>query len=251
MRARVIALLLLVALVASACGPALVTGGTPEATLSATDTPVSEPTPTPTEPGRSPGEMATPDEAKALRAVASTALEDLSTRLGIPAERIDVAEVKEVDWPDTSLGCPRPGMAYAQVITNGMQVILEAEGKSYDYHGRAPQDLFLCLPGGPAAPAEPPAEADRGASLLDAEAQAMVNTVTDDLARTLGVSPDEIEVVSVEEVMWRSSALGCEKPGEMYLQVITPGYKIVLSAAGQPYEYHTDTQGNFVQCSDS
>jgi hypothetical protein len=31
----------------------------------------------------------------------------------------------------------------------------------------------------------------------------------------------------------------------MYAQVITPGYRVVLEAGGQRYEYHTDT-GRFV-----
>ncbi|HYR20975.1 MAG TPA: hypothetical protein VEQ15_15870, partial [Myxococcales bacterium] len=37
-------------------------------------------------------------------------------------------------WPDTSLGCPKPGMSYAQVVTRGFLIELEAAGKSYRYH---------------------------------------------------------------------------------------------------------------------
>jgi hypothetical protein len=70
----------------------------------------------------------------------------------------------------------------------------------------------------------------------------------EDLASRLGVDAGEIEVLSVEETVWRSSALGCEQPGQMYLQVITPGYTIMLGGGGATYEYHTDMQGNFVLC---
>jgi len=36
------------------------------------------------------------------------------------------------DFPDASLGCPQPGMAYAQVITPGFQVLVEADGRRFD-----------------------------------------------------------------------------------------------------------------------
>ena len=70
-----------------------------------------------------------------------------------------------------------------------------------------------------------------------------------DLAGELGVDVDSIQVVSVASVEWRDSSLGCPKPGQNYLMVITPGYRVVLEAAGQQYEYHADMQGNVVRCS--
>jgi hypothetical protein len=44
-------------------------------------------------------------------------------------------------------------MGYAQVITPGVQVILESGGQTYDYHGSSLDNLFLCGPDGPVAPA--------------------------------------------------------------------------------------------------
>lgn len=98
-----------------------------------------------------------PDEAPAAaspqRAAASAAIEDLAGRLDVTPETITVVEVNEVEWPDASLGCPAPDMGYAQVITPGAQVILESGGQTYEYHGRSLDDLFLCGPDGPVAPA--------------------------------------------------------------------------------------------------
>lgn len=87
------------------------------------------------------------------RALVAPAIQDLAVRLGVAPEAVDVVEVTEVDWPDASLGCPAPDMGYAQVITPGMQVILQSGGQSYAYHGRSPNDLFLCGPDGPVPPA--------------------------------------------------------------------------------------------------
>jgi hypothetical protein len=55
----------------------------------------------------------------------------LEKEKGITGE-VTVVDYEEVDWPDSSLGCPQPDMAYAQVITPGYKVIVEAEGKQYD-----------------------------------------------------------------------------------------------------------------------
>lgn len=69
----------------------------------------------------------------------------------------------------------------------------------------------------------------------------LVNQAKADLALRANVLPDEIKVKSVQAVEWRDASLGCPAPGEMYAQVITPGYLIVLEAAGQEWRYHTST----------
>jgi hypothetical protein len=159
----------------------------------------------------------------------------------VSEEQIVVVEVSEKDWPDASMGCPAPGMAYAQVITPGMQVILEVDGRRYAYHGTLPDNLFLCGPEGPVpTPGEAP---QRGAAETP-----MVDLVLADLARMLGISQETIEVVTVDSVEWKNSALGCQQPGQMALTVITPGYRIVLAAGDGTFEYHTDTRGTFVLC---
>ena len=61
----------------------------------------------------------------------------------------------------------------------------------------------------------------------------------DDLAATLGVATDEVEVVSTEEVTWRDGSRGCARPGEMYTQALVDGLRITLRAGGQSYEYHS------------
>jgi hypothetical protein len=66
----------------------------------------------------------------------------------------------------------------------------------------------------------------------------LVNDAKADLATRAQVSPDAIVVKSAQAVEWRDSSLGCPIPGQMYLQVITPGYLIVLEAAGKEWNYH-------------
>lgn len=99
--------------------------------------------------------------------------------------------------------------------------------------------------------AETPASkaTDQGTSKpIPQEAEPQVAHAKQDLAQRLGVSVDSITVREVEEVEWRDSSLGCPEPGKAYLQVITPGYKIILEAQGKSYEYHTDRGKNVVLC---
>ena len=62
------------------------------------------------------------------------ALADLAAKLSIAPAAITVQVVEPIEWPDASLGCPQPGMMYAQVITPGYRILLEVAGKSYEYH---------------------------------------------------------------------------------------------------------------------
>lgn len=70
----------------------------------------------------------------------------------------------------------------------------------------------------------------------------------EDLAQQTGLPPDEISLVSMEAVDWNDASLGCPQEGFMYAQVITPGYKMILAAGGQQYEYHTDQVMSVILC---
>lgn len=69
-----------------------------------------------------------------------------------------------------------------------------------------------------------------------------------DLASRLGVKENEISLVSVEAVTWNDTSLGCPEKGMMYVQVLTPGYRIILEAGGKQYDYRTDDRGYFKLC---
>ncbi len=69
-----------------------------------------------------------------------------------------------------------------------------------------------------------------------------------DAARRAGVALNRVSIIFVEAVEWRDSSLGCPEPGKMYLQAITPGYRIVLQAGGKGYEYHSDRSQRVIPC---
>ena len=83
-------------------------------------------------------------------------------------------------------------------------------------------------------------------STTPAEQQQAVDLAKAKLAARLGVDVAMVSVVKVEAVDWPDTSLGVPEPGKFYAQVITPGYKIILSAGGTQYEYHTGKSGSTI-----
>lgn len=67
----------------------------------------------------------------------------------------------------------------------------------------------------------------------------LVQQIALDLSQRIGVDISQIEAVSVEAVSWPDTALGCPEPNMVYAQVIVDGYRVILKASDQQYEYHS------------
>jgi hypothetical protein len=80
-----------------------------------------------------------------LSPMVGIAVTDLAERLGLSEADIEVTAAYLVTWPDASLGCPQPGMQYAQVVTDGAVIELTANDTVYKYHmGGTRYRPFLC-----------------------------------------------------------------------------------------------------------
>ncbi len=73
-------------------------------------------------------------------------------------------------------------------------------------------------------------------------------TVIEQHSLAFNVDRATISVLIDEEVAWPSSALGCPKPGMNYLDVISPGFRVVIEQGGRQYSYHAGRNGNFFLC---
>ena len=85
----------------------------------------------------------TPPEETAEKMV-SLVKGHLAQRLNIPAGQIVLREVKPVVWRDAGLGCPKPGVDYIQMETQGYRISLEANGRAYTYHTDSAKRFALC-----------------------------------------------------------------------------------------------------------
>ena len=57
---------------------------------------------------------------------------------------------------------------------------------------------------------------------------------------------DQVQLVSSEAVQWPNACLGVNPPTVACADVLTPGYRIILQANGQQYEYHADQNASNV-----
>lgn len=131
---------------ATGCVPVMpVTESSPTPSAATVVAPTAtQPTATPVEePTEDPAMSSTPAAASAPEPVRQ-AITDLAERLSVAEDTIEVVTAEAVVWPDGSLGCPEPGMMYAQVIVEGMKIILEVDGEEYHYHYGADRGPFLC-----------------------------------------------------------------------------------------------------------
>src|SRR5579884_676950 len=61
-----------------------------------------------------------PEAAAAVDAVRRSA----AGQLGVDPAQLSVLQVVPHEWPDRALGCPRPGVMYAQIVTPGYVVVV-------------------------------------------------------------------------------------------------------------------------------
>ncbi|HWQ13925.1 MAG TPA: hypothetical protein VNL77_14090 [Roseiflexaceae bacterium] len=171
----------------------------------------------------------------------------LAQHLGVAPDALTLSGETRQEWPDASLGCPAPDTTYAQYVVPGYLLEFSDGQRTYAVHtglqALPGEPMVFCDGGRPVDLSAP-----RLAPALDATGQAMVEKAKQDLARLLEIDVQEITVIRAEPVEWNDSSLGCPQPDASYLQVITPGYQIELSAQGQPYTYHTDTSGVVIRC---
>lgn len=139
---------------------------TPTAEPPATATPVPTLTPRPTpRPTSTQSPTATPIPAPVLEVASAPAAAELATlkavalaatELALPADQFSVHSVEAVDWSDTALGCPEPGVLYAQVIVPGWVISLLHENRLFRFHADEAGDrVITCDPSvaGPGLPA--------------------------------------------------------------------------------------------------
>ena len=176
--------------------------------------------------------------SEAKEAAARLAVDTLSKKLSVEPDSVRVVHMAAMEWPDSSLGCPRPGMQYLQVITPGWLALLQTGKKAYRVH-IGNKRAIVCenalkgaLPHGPTALA--------GMHIRD-----LMQAAKKDLAQRLDVALTEISISRIESVTWPDTALGCPVPEQDYGESKVRGFRITLDHNGQSFSYHTDQKRAF------
>lgn len=78
--------------------------------------------------------------------------------------------------------------------------------------------------------------------------QWVIHATRADAASRVGIPPDAVEVVRAQSVTWSDGSLGCPTPGMQYTQALVSGYRVILKARGQEFDYHAAANGHFSLC---
>lgn len=79
---------------------------------------------------------------------ANRAAATLAGELALDVEDVTILRTESVEWPDSSLGCPKSGQNYLMVITPGFRVSLKADGQTYEYHTNRDGTVVVRCEGG-------------------------------------------------------------------------------------------------------
>lgn len=77
-----------------------------------------------------------------------------------------------------------------------------------------------------------------------------VMSAREDLAKMLDIPLEKVVLSGAIPVTWKSGALGCPKPGELYTQALVGGLSIMLRVDNKAYRYHAKTGGKPFHCPD-
>lgn len=116
--------------------PAMITAPPPPYTESPEPTMSAMPLP--------PGAPTTAPEGILDRESVRAAVADFAERQGVATEDVEVVGHAEVTWPDGSVGCPRPRMAYTQALVPGEQLIVRSQGIVGSYHAARGGGFSYC-----------------------------------------------------------------------------------------------------------
>jgi hypothetical protein len=125
------------ALVLAACGVSDEPSATTTSSIATTST--AAVSPTTSDDSTSTSETDMPDQT----ALVEDAIAALADKLQTTERPIEVVEVRAVEWPDGSLGCPEEGKVYTQAIVPGFQILLRYGDTVYVYHA-ADGQVLLC-----------------------------------------------------------------------------------------------------------
>jgi len=192
-------------------------------------------------PGRVPGPL---DQSLGLKTedlsvdeheAVNLAVSALQQQMGQSREEISLGGIRQVEWSDSSLGCPQPGMSYLQVITPGYLVILNVDGKEHPVHvGR--ESAVVCDRAVYSGPS--------GSGVGDI--QRLEALAKNDLSGKINVPVSHIRRKFLKPATWPDTRLGCESRGNDYEPGQTNGFVLGLDAGGRLYMYHTDLERIFV-----
>ncbi|MEN4012099.1 MAG: hypothetical protein AB1453_06540 [Chloroflexota bacterium] len=86
-----------------------------------------------------------------------------------------------------------------------------------------------------------------GVSVPTQEVEMIFQTIRQSIADRIGTNADQLHLREITAVEWPDGCLGLAAPDQMCIQVITPGYRLIVEAEGKTYEVRTNLDGSMVK----
>jgi hypothetical protein len=149
--------------------------------------------------------------------------------LSVPITDVTLVSNQEREFSDSSLGCPEPGISYLQALTQGQQVIVEADGRRFD----------IRVSGGHAKICHrQKSRKNSGNPSPGTQASALIDLARRDLAGFLQTDVKQIAVLQVRPFDAGMPIAGCAPDCKDSKDQC--GYMIGLFHDGRRYEYHAN-----------
>jgi hypothetical protein len=168
-----------------------------------------------------PAAQATITPAVAAVELPQELIDTIAENLNVGAEEIVINSAVRIDYPNSCLGLPSAEETCIEGIVPGFQGILSVGSAQFEFRSNDTGSRLRMVP----------------IALKAARA---------DLSKTMQIDIDSVRWVEAERVEWPDSCLGLEQPGLTCAEVITPGFRIILEAAGTLFIYRANESGSVV-----
>ena len=149
-------------------------------------------------------------------------------------EGLTVESVTASQWPNSSLGCPRPGVNYLQALTSGYTVTFTGNDSRREVHV-AGDHAVVCGD----TLAIRPRLAETRLKMPGGNLSSMVTAARADLAPRIGAKPEEITLMEWAPLRLPPRVLRCEVADDPDASAV-PGYRVVLGYRGRTFPYQSD-----------
>ena len=187
----------------------------------------------------------TDDEVLVDRAI-KTLSDHLNVNVDSSSTDFTLLSVEEVEWSNPSLGCPKPGFFYPQVIVPGHLVSILFQDNVYPIH-MSDKRSTICSDN-KIKTSENKKPIMKSKKLDDFKKESILIKVRKDFQERTGIPNNEIKVIAVKSAVWANSALGCPERGKVYDEEKVKGFRVILEARGRQYTYHTDEDKKTIAC---
>lgn len=167
------------------------------------------------------------------RQVRRTVLRDLSRRENIPIRKLKIVSSQQKTWRDGCLGLGGPAEICSQALVPGWEVVAGNGNRTWTYRTDKNGRLIRLADDERATPKELP--------------NSVKNNVLKAASQHLRQPISRLSIVKAEPETWNNSCLGLGGFAESCLQILVPGWRLVVRTSKQTLVYHSNENGSQVR----